>query len=265
GSFDPDPITSVAPASGGIGPVEYLWLTGECGTSVSTWTPIANSNSETYDPGYLTETTCFVRCSRNEGCTPWIGESNIITITVNPQPVATCVPVDGDCDNENQASASVSASGGTAPYTYLWSTGATTMSISNLTAGSYSVTVTDAKGCADECNVAVTTEPCCNVTEPGEIAANQENCGSFDPDPITSVAPASGGIGPVEYLWLTGECGTSVSTWTPIANSNSQSYDPGYLTETTCFVRCSRNEGCTPWIGESNIITITVNPQPVAT
>ena len=116
-----------------------------------------------------------------------IGESNIITITVNEEPLATCSSVDGDCNNNNEASASVSASGGTAPYTYLWSTGATTMSISNLTAGSYSVTVTDANGCTDDCSVTVTVEPCCNVTDGGEIAADQENCGAFDPAAFTSV------------------------------------------------------------------------------
>jgi hypothetical protein len=39
-------------------------------------------------------------------------------------------------------------SGGTSPYTYAWSNGATTLKIENLTAAYYTVTVTDKNGCA---------------------------------------------------------------------------------------------------------------------
>ena len=41
-----------------------------------------------------------------------------------------------------------SVSNGTSPYSYSWSTGQTTTSITNLLPGQYSVTVVDANGCA---------------------------------------------------------------------------------------------------------------------
>jgi len=47
----------------------------------------------------------------------------------------------------NNGSATAAPTGGTAPYTYLWGTGATTATINNLNSGTYSVTVTDSKGC----------------------------------------------------------------------------------------------------------------------
>ena len=258
--FDADPITSVAPATGGIGPVEYMWLSGECGTPVNTWAAIPGANGESYDPGVITETTCFIRCARNNGCEPWIGESNIITITVQNALSIECSSISGDCGNGNAASATVDVLDGTGPFTYEWSNGATTQTIENLAEGTYTVTVTDANGCTATCTEEVIVTPCCNVTDPGEIAASQENCGPFDPAPFTSLAPASGGIGPVEYLWLRGECGTPIADWTPIANSNSETLDVDSVFETTCFIRCARNSSCEPWIGESNIITITVHP-----
>ena len=46
------------------------------------------------------------------------------------------------------------------------------------------------------------SEPCCNVTDGGEIEGAQENCGPFDPAAITSVTPATGGLGDLEYIWL---------------------------------------------------------------
>src|SRR6185295_8436939 len=51
------------------------------------------------------------------------------------------------CYGDSSGSATVTASGGTAGYTYLWSNDATTSAISDLAAGTYSVLVTDSKGC----------------------------------------------------------------------------------------------------------------------
>lgn len=48
----------------------------------------------------------------------------------------------------NNGSASVSPNGGTSPYNVAWSNGATGLSVSNLAPGEYTVTITDANGCA---------------------------------------------------------------------------------------------------------------------
>ena len=50
----------------------------------------------------------------------------------------------GSCDGSVQ----VSPAGGTAPYTYQWSSGSTTDTDQNLCAGIYSVEVTDINSCA---------------------------------------------------------------------------------------------------------------------
>ncbi|CAH8285920.1 putative secreted protein (Por secretion system target) [Mariniflexile fucanivorans] len=62
------------------------------------------------------------------------------------------------CNGGATGAASVAATGGTAPYTYLWSNGATTASISGVDAGIYNVTVTDANGCTDTASATISTD-----------------------------------------------------------------------------------------------------------
>src|SRR5690606_9507667 len=52
-----------------------------------------------------------------------------------------------NCNGASDGSGTVTAAGGTAPYTYMWSNGMTTATANNLTAGNYSVTITDDNGC----------------------------------------------------------------------------------------------------------------------
>jgi hypothetical protein len=52
-----------------------------------------------------------------------------------------------DCFGGNTGSASIVAAGGLSPYTFLWNTGASTSQITNLIAGSYTVTISDNNGC----------------------------------------------------------------------------------------------------------------------
>jgi hypothetical protein len=85
--------------------------------------------------------------------------------------------------------------------TYLWSTGATTASISGVTAaGTYSVTVTGAGGCTSSCSRTLTVidPPSCNI-----LPANQTIC-SYQ---TASFTATGGGT----YLWSTGATTASIS------------------------------------------------------
>jgi len=57
---------------------------------------------------------------------------------------------------QNNGTASVATSGGTPSYSYAWSNGAQTASVTNLAPGTYTLTVKDANGC--ESNSSVTIE-----------------------------------------------------------------------------------------------------------
>lgn len=59
------------------------------------------------------------------------------------------------CTGASNGSITLNVSGGTAPYTYNWGGGITSANRTGLTAGNYTVTVTDAKGCNATKNITI--------------------------------------------------------------------------------------------------------------
>jgi len=104
----------------------------------------------------------------------------------------------------------------------------------------------------------------CNNVLLGGAIQNDETLCSADADPaiITNLSFPTGGMGQLEYLWLksdiTMEYYPGHPAWMEIPNSNTPDYDPGVLTKTTYFIRCTRRKGCDSYPGESNIVTKTV-------
>ncbi len=116
-------------------------------------------------------------------------------IVATPAAVAVTIEAVFDrCAFADDAELSATVVGGKLPYTYLWSTGATTQSISGLPAGRYEVTVTDANGC--------TTSNALDVAPPAPISATasaaQPTCGLSNGS-IT--VATTGGVGPFAYEW----------------------------------------------------------------
>jgi hypothetical protein len=108
-------------------------------------------------------------------------------------------------------------------------------------------------------------EACINVIDPGEICCDQVLCGpGVDPDPITEVQAPTGAF-PIEYMWMYSPVGGDIDngTWINIPNSNTSSFDPGPLFETTYFTRCVRGVDCESWL-ESNTVLIEVGTDAVA-
>ncbi|MEO2128341.1 MAG: PKD-like domain-containing protein [Christiangramia sp.] len=72
-----------------------------------------------------------------------------LRIQINPSPVIDRIVIQNvSCFGGDNGSASLIMTTGTEPFTYEWSNAATTQTINNLEAGSYSVVVTDANGCS---------------------------------------------------------------------------------------------------------------------
>ncbi|MBK8846205.1 MAG: SprB repeat-containing protein [Bacteroidetes bacterium] len=98
------------------------------------------------------------------------------------------------CNGQNTGSATASVSGGTAPYTYAWSNGQNSATISGLTAGTYTVTVTDNNGCTAS-NVYVLTTASAIVVNP-----SQTTIACHGGTSVLLVSP-TGGSGTYTYSW----------------------------------------------------------------
>jgi gliding motility-associated-like protein len=125
-----------------------------------------------------------------------------INVTVNPMPVPTAIQDSVDCFGGNTGTASVNlpVPSGTAPYTYLWNNPApaqTTQTATALTAGAYTVTVTDANLCPGTVNITV-LEP--TVLAPTAVQVNP-SCNGFTDG--TATATGVDGTAGYTYSWNT--------------------------------------------------------------
>lgn len=81
-----------------------------------------------------------------------------VSITFNPSPLLNLTKIDDACQS-NIGSVSTSVFNGTAPYSYLWSNGIISPNLTNISSGSYSVTVTDVNNCTVTKSAIVTSTP----------------------------------------------------------------------------------------------------------
>ncbi len=90
--------------------------------------------------------------------TNFIGCTTTFTASiVEPDPLVLPVSITNiTCPGYTDGTATVSPAGGAGFYTYLWSTGATSNTISNLSPGTYFVTVTDINGCMSWQSITIT-------------------------------------------------------------------------------------------------------------
>ncbi len=119
----------------GTPPYSYIWSNGSAGPTI---TGISAGNYS-------------VTVTDNDGNT---GNYSVL-ISQPGNLLLNLTSINESSASANNGSATVAPTGGTAPYTFLWSNGATTASITDLDSGTYSVTVTDANGCSNSGSVVI--------------------------------------------------------------------------------------------------------------
>lgn len=221
--------TATANVTGGTSPYTYAW--SNTGTTPTITGLLAGS--------YI------VTVTDNSGSTSTgSGTVNQPTALVATTVVDSNVTVNGGSDG----GATASATGGTMPYTYSWSNTATNASITGVTAGTYSVTITDANGCTDSAN-SVITEPLALVISGvvTNITCNGANDGMID-------LSVMNGTSPYTFLWSNGAtsedisglaAGTySVTVTDAVNTSASQSYTVTEPTAINIVVSVDSNVSC---------------------
>lgn len=155
-----------------------------------------------------------------------------------------------NCFGGNDGAITVIPAGGTAPYTYLWSTSEITNSINDLTAGNYTVTITDQIGCIYNQTITVNqnSQLIANLTASSNEICNTTN-GSIDITP-------SGGNGSYAFSWSNG------ATTEDLVNLNSGSYtvtitDGLGCSGTNSFTIVNNLTGC------SNFCYTEINPNAI--
>ncbi|MES3016346.1 MAG: SprB repeat-containing protein, partial [Bacteroidota bacterium] len=133
----------------------------------------------------------FILRSDYGGCTD---EILITKSTITP----TSTKTDVLCFGASSGAIDLTVSGGTSPYTYSWSSGQTSQDLSSLAAGTYTVTVTDAKGCS--ASLAVT------INQPAALAltAGKTDILCFGAQTGAVNLTVSGGTAPYTYAWTGG-------------------------------------------------------------
>ena len=167
-------------ASGGVQPYSYAW----------------SNTQTTQDLSSLTSGTYSVTVTDLNNC------QELLNVTVlQPSAPLTLTKTHQNvlCFNQLTGSIDLTPSGGTAPYSYLWSNGATTQDLSGLGAGNYTVTVTDAKLCTANLTVTITqpAQAISATTAIINVACFGFTTGSID-------LTVSGGVSPYTYLWSNG-------------------------------------------------------------
>ncbi|MFN8323732.1 MAG: T9SS type A sorting domain-containing protein [Chitinophagales bacterium] len=187
----------------------YLWSTG------------AVSSGLTNMPGgnYTITVTNNFNCSATGA--GFINSSGAPAVTANSSNAL--------CNGQSSGSLSVSVTGGTPNYSYLWSTNAATASVSNVPAGVYTITVTDAQNCQATASATVSEPAALSV---GITSNNTISCFNGADGALSS--SVQGGTGSYTYNW------SNSSTANTVTGLNAGTYcvtvsDANTCTATSCI------------------------------
>jgi gliding motility-associated-like protein len=185
-------ITNTTCNGGNDGAINVIVSGGPTGPYTYSW----NNGATTKDISGLIAGNYTLTITDGNNCSL----SKTFTVT-EPNPIsATSIISNVSCLGGSDGAIDLSISGGTTPYfSTIWSNGATTEDISGLTAGSYSIKITDANNCTKTLNYTI-TQPLADITVTNtttNVACNGTSTGAINITP-------TGGTAPYTFAWTNG-------------------------------------------------------------
>ncbi len=219
--------SAMAIPGGGNANYSYIWSNG---ASAATATGLA---AGTYQ----------VTVTDGENCTA----SAAVSITEPSVLVVNASATAQTAANTNDGTATASPAGGTSGYTYAWSNGETTQTITGLAPAAYTVTITDINGCAAVQTVTVNAFNCTLLATP---ATTNVTC--FGAGNGTASLSLEGANEPITFEWSNGANTPSVQNLTPGA----------YTVEVTDVTNCALLFNLT--ISEPTVLNANASATPVS-
>lgn len=171
-------------ASGGLGNYTYRWNTGASAASLAA----------------LSTGTYTVTVSD--------GVNQVFTSVILTQPTPLQVQLatqQSGCLENSRATITANVSGGTPPYTFFWNNSSKQSSLTNLSAGTYLVTVTDANECVQTAKA--TIQMLENLQ--ASLQFNNPTCYNSNNGKVSVVV--NGGEAPYKYRWSNGSTSAAIS------------------------------------------------------
>lgn len=226
-SFQGNNGSATASPSGGAMGYSYLWSNGSTDATISSLAPGTYTVVITDANGCSTEETVTIDefiCSIS---------SDVSSINVS-------------CNGANDGQATASLTQGAGTPTYEWSNGATTSSVADLGAGTFTVIITDGNNCPSIQEV--------TISEPSEIATTIVDvvdviCANATDGSAT--VNAQGGIGTLTYQWSTGA--TTATAEDLSAGTYTATVTDGNFCSTTTTVQIMANDDVMPQAVSQNV------------